>query len=552
MEANFKINAFHKITDAWGDVQELVGIPQNEVLDKYCYDVLTSELCFRNCPYNYVIKNKKTFKKEAVKLYNTDGTHKEVDYFVTPDANEAETVSIKLIKNGKGIKIDNSDFGSSYLEKKLFPVILESVNDGIIIVDKDFKIIEFNKVAQELTGYKKEELYGQPCPNICTLSQTFSCPFDFCLKTNTPESQIHTIINRKNGDPIIVNLKLKLIYNELNEPLYGIAILQQVLDIMPQEYENFYGIIGKSKEIKIIQKSIKVASISNSPVLIVGESGVGKELVASAIHNIRTGGNKPFIKINCAALPETLLESELFGYEKGAFTGANFSKPGKFELAEEGTILLDEISETTKTFQAKLLRVIQEREFERLGGVNPIKLKAHIIATTNKDLKAEIEKDNFRSDLFYRLSGFVINMPPLRERVDDIPILAQHFLKEFIKNYNSKLNKKVVGFSDEALEVFKNYPWPGNVRELKNTIESMYFSIPEDKINISSSDLPDFLNDYKRGLTKNNSPEKEKILNVLKSTGFDKTKTARILGISRVTLWRKMVLYNIRIEDLVK
>ncbi|MCX7990932.1 MAG: sigma 54-interacting transcriptional regulator [Proteobacteria bacterium] len=553
MEANFIVNNLHKIVEASGDVKELTGLSPNEVLDKYCYDVLTSELCFRNCPYNYVIRNKKTFKKDSMKLYNEDGSFKEVSYIVSPELNDPEKVSIKLVKNGAGIKSDNDDvFSHSSMEKKLFPIILESVNDGVIIVDKDFRIIEFNKVAQELTGYKKEELYGQPCPNICSLSKSFSCPFDFCLKTNNTETKMHTIINRKNGDPIIVNLKLKLVFNELNELIYGIAILQQVLDIMPQESENFYGIIGRSKEMKLIQKSIKVASISNSPVLITGESGVGKELVASAIHKIRTSEKKPFIKINCAALPETLLESELFGYEKGAFTSANISKPGKFELAEEGTILLDEISETSKTFQAKLLRVIQEREFERLGGINPIKLKAHIIATTNKDLKLEIEKDNFRSDLFYRLSGFVINVPPLRERPEDIPVLAQHFLNEFIRNYNSKLNKKVIGFSEEALSMLQNYPWPGNVRELKNTIESIYFSIQEEKINITPEDLPDFLNEYKRNITKNHFPEREKILNALKSTGFDKTKTARLLGISRVTLWRKMILYNIKIEDLVK
>lgn len=551
MEAIFKVNNFHKIIESFGEVEAILGIPAKNIIDKYCYDVLTSELCFRNCPFNYVLRTRNVFKKEGIKLYNEDGSYKIVDYTVSPDSKNPDLLTIKIVKNGNSLNKNTSFINQSY-EKKLFPIILESVNDGVIIVDRNFKIIEFNKVAQELTGFKKEELYGQPCPNICSVSQDFPCPFDFCLKTNQNETQIHTIINRKSGDPIIVNLKLKIVNDEFDEPLFGIAILQQVLDILPQETDNFYGILGKSKEIKLIQKSIKIAAISNSPVLITGESGVGKELVASAIHQIRTKGEKPFIKINCAALPETLLESELFGYEKGAFTGANFSKRGKFEIAEDGTILLDEISETTKTFQAKLLRVIQEREFERLGGITPIKLKAHIIATTNKDLKKEIEKDTFRSDLFYRLSGFVINVPPLRERIEDIPILAQHFLNEFIKNYNSKLNKKVVGFTEESLDVLKSYNWPGNVRELKNTIESIYFSISEDKVNITPSELPDALKNYKRIQIKNNIPEREKIINALKATGFDKTKTAHLLGISRVTLWRKMLLYNIDLKDLVK
>ncbi len=553
MEATFLVDSFHKVTEAFGDIQELTGYSKQEIIGKYCYDVLTCELCFKNCPFDYVIKNKKTFKKDDVKLYNFDGSFKEVSYLVSPSDNEEDAISIKISKNGSVIKKDSQGpLIYNTLEKKLFPIVLESINDGVVIVDKDFKIIEFNKAAQELTGYNINEVYGQPCPNICSLTKSFSCPFDFCLKTKNHETTIHTVINRKNGDAIVVNVKLKLIFNELNEPIYGIAILQQVIDIMPQENDNFYGIIGKSKEIKLIQKSIKVAAISNSPILITGESGVGKELVASAIHKIRTSEKNPFIKINCAALPESLLESELFGYEKGAFTGANFSKPGKFELAEEGTILLDEISETTKTFQAKLLRVIQEREFERLGGVHPIKLKAHIIATTNKDLKEEIEKDSFRADLFYRLSGFVINIPPLRERKEDIPLLAQHFLNEFIKNYNDKLNKKVIGFTEDAMEALKIYKWQGNVRELKNTIESIFFSIPEEKINIDFMSLPDFLKDYSRGVGKNFSPEREKILNTLKSTGFDKAKAARMLGISRVTLWRKMILHNIKIEDLVK
>ncbi len=552
MEASFLINSEHKIKEASGDLEQLFGLTPESIINRYCYDVITSELCFRNCPFNYVVENRKPFKKDNVKFYDDNGNYREFSYLVTP-MDDNGGISVKIFKNG----IKNSDLKTTEekngFEKIILPYILDNSNDGIIIVDKNFRIIEFNKVAQELTGFTKGELYGQPCPDICTLSKNFSCPFDFCLKTNTSEAETHTVINRKNGEPVMVNLKLKLIYDEQKNPLYGIAILKEVVEFVDtNEDSSFYGIIGKSNEMRLIYKTIKVAALTHSPVLITGESGVGKELVASAIHNIRTRNKTPFIKINCAALPETLLESELFGYEKGAFTGATTSKAGKFELAGDGTILLDEISETTKTFQAKLLRVIQEREFERLGGNKPIQLKARIIATTNKNLKEEIEKDNFRADLFYRLSGIVINMPPLRERKDDIPLLAVHFLKELIKTYNDKLHKKVIGFSDEAFTVLKNYYWHGNVRELKNTIESIYFSIPEDKINIKLEDLPEFIKSFHNDFKRNNSPERERILNALKETSFDKTKAAEKLGMSRVTLWRKMVLYNINIKELIK
>ncbi|HWO24291.1 MAG TPA: sigma-54 dependent transcriptional regulator [Kofleriaceae bacterium] len=239
-----------------------------------------------------------------------------------------------------------------------------------------------------------------------------------------------------------------------------------------------YGLVGQSPEMKGIFSIIERVADTPSTVLITGESGTGKELVAKALHEQSSRKNAPFIKINCAAIPKTLMESELFGYEKGAFTGATSSKPGRFELAHEGTLFLDEIGEIPVEMQVKLLRAIQESEFERVGGLKTIKVDVRLITATNRDLEQEIQRGNFREDLYYRLNVVPLQIPPLRKRTGDIPLLVSHIIKKF----NERLRKQITGISEESLAALEGHPWPGNIRELENVLERTILFCKGDRI----------------------------------------------------------------------
>jgi len=308
-----------------------------------------------------------------------------------------------------------------------------------------------------------------------------------------------------------------------------------------EDHYRFENIITKSAKMQRVIEVIKVVAKSNATVLITGESGTGKELVARAIHSQSNRRSKPFIAVSCAALPESLLESELFGLEKGSFTGAYAQKKGKFEFAEGGTLFLDEIGEMSANIQVHLLRVLEEKEFTRVGGNEPIKVDVRVLSATNKDLRKAIEKQEFREDLYYRLNVVNIELPPLRERREDVPLLAQHFLNKFaLEN-----RKEISGFSPEAIELLLDYDWPGNVRELENAVERAVILAKDSLITVD--DLPQeslslgYSTASKRSIKE---VEKEHILNVLHRTGDNYSEAARILGISRMTLYNKAKEYG--------
>ena len=301
-------------------------------------------------------------------------------------------------------------------------------------------------------------------------------------------------------------------------------------------------IIGQSDVMQNVIKLAEQVAPSQASILIQGESGTGKEAIASLIHKIGPRVNQPFIKVSCAALPETLLESELFGYEKGAFTGAVGQKEGRFELANEGTLFLDEIGEITPALQVKLLRVLQEGEFERVGGTKVLKCNVRIISATNINLTTAIKQKRFREDLYYRLNVITIDIPPLRERKEDIPLLVSHFLKI----YQEKNNKAIDGISEDVLDILTDYAWPGNVRELKNVIERAVV-LTQGRV-ISQDDLPENIFKNRSEDRKLTIPfgmplreiEKKIIIETLKRTKGDKEITANLLGITPRTIYRKM------------
>lgn len=315
-----------------------------------------------------------------------------------------------------------------------------------------------------------------------------------------------------------------------------------------EEKHGYKNIIGKSRPIRHVVETIKKVSSSNSTVLTIGESGTGKEMVADAIHYSSRRYAKPYVKINCAAFPENLLESELFGYEKGAFTGADRQKIGKFEVAHGGTLFLDEIGDMPLAMQAKLLRVLEGGAFERLGGNDLIKADVRFIAATNQDLEKMIEEKCFRSDLFYRLNTVVINVPSLLERKEDIPLLIEHFLEKF----STQMSKKAPRLVDETVDLMMSYPWPGNVRELANAIERATIFC-EDGI-IRPSDLPPNVREGHVGLSPAHTSgehtlealEKRHITDTLRRTKGNKNEAARLLGIHRETLYKKIKKFNIK------
>lgn len=312
---------------------------------------------------------------------------------------------------------------------------------------------------------------------------------------------------------------------------------------------NLGNIVGSSPSMRELIETLKLVAPSDATVLIQGESGTGKELVASAIHHNSPRKSEPFIKVNCAALPETLLENELFGHEKGAFTGATAAKKGRFQMADQGTMFLDEIAEMTPATQAKILRVLQEREFEPVGGTRSIRVDTRIISATNRNIEEEVAGDRFREDLYYRLNVVALTVPPMRDRLADIPLLAEHFLKQ----YATKNKRTFKGFQPRAMDLLMRYSWPGNVRELENVIErAVILSMGE---RIGPEQFPDALVEQDSSII-SGSPllasgrslkevEKEMILKTLDDMSGNRTQTAKLLGISRRTLQLKLKQYGI-------
>ncbi|MCX7983243.1 MAG: sigma-54 dependent transcriptional regulator [Syntrophales bacterium] len=341
-----------------------------------------------------------------------------------------------------------------------------------------------------------------------------------------------------------------------------ILLVSHALDMARLEEENLflkqkvmssYELTGRSESIKELKEMISIIAPTNAWVLIMGENGTGKELVARSLHRQSRRAHKPFVEVNCAAIPDDLIESELFGHEKGAFTGATQQRKGKFDLAHEGTIFLDEVADMSLKAQAKILRILQEKKFERVGGNRTITVDVRVIAATNKDLEKEMEAGRFRADLFYRLNVIPLRVPPLRERKEDIPLLAERFLQEFAEKEGGPVKR----ITEEALDILMRHDWPGNVRELKNLIERLVILVPSDVIDaqdippfgINSTKEKEFIPDtFDSFRTAKMEFERKFILQKLKENDWNISKTAEAIGLERSNLHRKIRNYGIEIK----
>jgi PAS domain S-box-containing protein len=433
-------------------------------------------------------------------------------------------------------------------------IILESISDGVFTVDHNWLIMSFNKSAEEITGISREEAIGRHCWEVFRSNM---CEGDCALKRTMSEGKpfvsTSTYIVSIDKKRIPITASTSLLKDEAGNILGGVevfrdrSVVEELRKELHSRYE-FSDMVSQNKEMLGIFKTLPRIAQSDSMILIEGETGTGKELMAQAIHSNSDRKEKKFVAVNCGALPDTLLESELFGYKKGAFTGANHDKPGMFELADGGTIFLDEIGDTSPAFQVRLLRVLQEKEFQPLGGIKTQKMNVRVITATNKDLSNEVNEGSFRQDLFYRINVYGIKMPGLKDRMEDIPLLVDRFIKKL----NTIKGKNISGIDSSAMEDLFAHNYPGNIRELENIIEHAFVLCDEDTI--TESHLPQHLKKYNIPDAKSLTDavkvtEIIKIRETLENNNYNRSVTAKKLGMHKSTLFRKIKKYGIVLPD---
>jgi PAS domain S-box-containing protein len=439
--------------------------------------------------------------------------------------------------------------------------VVNTIQDGIMIVTPDGQIVSVNEGLVEMTGYSREELIGASCAilgcSACELARGIpQCHWCVMFKQGSLRKQQCALV-RKDGTRVPVVKNASVLKDRDGETIGAVETITDISDLVDKEEQleifrreisredSFHGIVGRAATMQQVFDLIDGVAQIDAPVIIYGESGTGKELAAKAIHDAGPRKDKPFIKVNCAALNESLLESELFGHVKGAYTGAHKDRMGRFESAGDGDIFLDEIGDLPASTQVKLLRVLEEKVIERVGDHRPIPVQARIITATNRDLPALVAKNLFRQDLYYRINVIPIRMPPLRERREDIPLLASTF---FLRT-QLKSGKKVHGIAPAAMELLVRHSWPGNVRELRSAFEYAFVACKTDMI--EPRDLPaELMNGAvvctpvdvaARSL---DEIKKERLAQALREANGNQSEAARILGISRTSVWSQMRRYG--------
>ncbi len=421
--------------------------------------------------------------------------------------------------------------------------VLDNLKEGVIAHDLNRRIFFFNAAAERITGYDRSEVMGKDCHEAMGGPFCGSrCHFCGSHSMTGDSSEYSTYIRTKEGEYRCVEMCVTAMHLENGEKIGVLASFQDGtncvnLQLKAEKIHGFGEIIGQDPRMLEIFQQIRNVARYDYPVHIFGETGTGKELVASAVHFESSRKNGPFVPINCGALPEGLIESELFGHVKGAFTGAIRDKKGRFELADGGTVFLDEVAELSKPMQAKLLRFLQEGEFEKVGGEKTISVNVRVSSATNKNLKREVAENRFRDDLYYRLNVIPIHLPPLRERKTDIPLLIRHFISQAEKRHNQPCE----GVSSEAMSRLLAYHWPGNIRELQNAIQ--YAIVVSHNHRIEVMDLPLEIQIAGECRLRSEPPRRQKldtpsVIEALRRAGSNKSKAAHFLGVGRATLYR--------------
>ncbi|HNX26441.1 MAG TPA: sigma 54-interacting transcriptional regulator [Phycisphaerae bacterium] len=433
--------------------------------------------------------------------------------------------------------------------------ILDSVNEGVFTVDSEWRISAFNKAAERITGVSRRQAIGSRC---CDVFRANICETDCALRRTMQSGQ--PVVNTTahivdiNGRRIPIRISTALLRNNDGDIVGGVETFQDLTQVEQLQKElqsryTFEDIVGRSPAMMRLFEIVPQIAASGSTVLIEGPSGTGKELFARAIHNLSPRKKKPFIAVNCAALPDTLLESELFGHKAGAFTDARRDKPGRFAIADGGTIFLDEIGDISQAMQVRLLRVLQERVIEPLGGVKPLAVNVRVIAATNKNLSAMVQAGTFREDLYYRIRVIHLQLPSLKQRREDIPLLVEYLINRF----NRLQGRDIAGVSEQVMARLMEHDYPGNVRELENIIEQAFVLCRGGIIEINHLP-PELRPTAGRGIAENQPMclgdiEKLFITETLQRRGGNRKKTAADLGINVSTLYRKIRQYGIGIPE---
>jgi len=447
---------------------------------------------------------------------------------------------------------------SAEITKKANEIILESISEGVFTVDHNWRIMTFNRAAEEITGTPRADAIGRYCwevfrSNMCE----GACALKRTMKEGKSFVSSATYIINSRQQKVPITVSTSPLKDEEGKILGGVETFRDhsLVEELRRELSGSFSVgdmVSRSKAMKKIFNILPQVAESDSTVLVEGDTGTGKELMAKALHELSWRKNEPFVAINCGALPDSLLESELFGYKAGAFTNADKDKPGLFQAAGKGTLLLDEIGDTSSAFQVRLLRVLEEREFQPLGGIEKIKTDIRILAATNWDLAAMVEKGEFRRDLYYRINVIRLHLPPLRQRMEDVPLLVERFIKKM----NDLRGREVTRVDNEAMGLLLEHDYPGNIRELENIVEHAFVLCREGEIGVAH--LPAYLLRQKHesppGIsvmaTNLRLSEKESILQALQQHGYNRLAAAEALGIHKSTLFRKLKKYNIPLPDI--
>ncbi len=529
--------------------EEMTGVHRSDAIGRKCYEIFKADICKSSCALKKSMATGLDLQDLRVTIEDVEGDKLPI------------RVSTCVLRNEEGEIIGGVETFCDYStveglrrDLSLSDYILDSIGDGAFTVNKDWHITSFNRAAERITGFSKDDAIGRKCSDIfkATICKS-SCALRQSIETDEEVSNLKATITNKDGRLVPINITASALHDEDGKVIGGVetfrdcSVLEELRKEISEQY-TFQDIISKNHKIRNIFTILPNIAKSDSTVLIEGPSGSGKELFAKAIHDLSERAGR-YVALNCAALPDTLLESELFGYKKGAFTGARADKLGRFALAEGGTFFLDEIGDISPALQLRLLRVLQEKEYEPLGSTSTVKTDVRVIAATNRNLEKLVEEGSFRRDLFFRLNVIKITLPSLAERKEDIPILVDHFIHKF----NNLKQKNIQFASPEVIRLLMRYDFPGNIRELENIIEYCFVMCHEGVLEVSC--LPEGFAEPGKGegshvpaadsATPLSNAEAGAILAALQKFDGNRGKTAAYLGIEKTTLWRKMKKYQI-------
>lgn len=459
--------------------------------------------------------------------------------------------------------------------EKLYPLIFDSIDQGVVTMDSNFVITSFNAAAERIVGVAREDAIGRRCHHVfrASICET-GCAMRQTLETGQPLRNVRIDVLNAEMEAVPICVSTAVLRDRDGEMIGGVELFRDVTELESlrqqlSERQSFEEIIGASPAMQELFQLLPDVAASDVPVLIEGPSGSGKELIARALHRRSSRSDGPFVRINCGALPDTLLESELFGYVKGAFTDARKEKPGRFVQADGGTLLLDEIGDVSPAFQVKLLRVLQEGELEPLGSTRTIKVDVRVLSATNRELKQLVAEGTFREDLYYRLCVLPLLVPPLRDRREDIPLLTNHFVEQLV----ARTGKPIRGLDAEAMQALVDYDFPGNIRELQNILERAFVlchselitraELPAEVLAVrpllphceeAEKEVEGRLKPSEHRLLRGGrrpelpdslSPAAQRLVEVLDANDWNRSRAAEQLGMARTTLWRRMREYGL-------